>query len=77
MYAAERDDPAIAGYLLAQGACPDVTDFKGDNALMWAAYAGSEECTRLLLSKGFDPDFRNKRGQTPLMKGGACGPTTR
>ncbi|WP_031071354.1 ankyrin repeat domain-containing protein [Streptomyces sp. NRRL WC-3742] len=59
------DDAALAAYLDA-GAPVGLTNDRGDDLLMLAAYHGHAAAVATLLERGADPNRANDRGQTPL-----------
>jgi ankyrin repeat protein len=71
MMAAMVDDPEIARELLRAGAHASIRD--GNNALIFAAYGGSEEIAAMLLDSGVEVDSRDFLGKTPLMAAAGAG----
>ncbi|HET9450366.1 MAG TPA: ankyrin repeat domain-containing protein, partial [Aggregicoccus sp.] len=63
---ARQGDAARLRPLLDAGLPVNLTNEGGNTLLMLAAYAGREQATQLLLSRGADPTRANDRGQTPL-----------
>jgi ankyrin repeat protein len=59
------DAAGLAAYVDA-GVSADLSNEKGDNLLMLAAYHGHLQAVRTLLERGADADRANDRGQTPL-----------
>jgi len=57
--------PAVAKYLISQGADIHAQNFRG-TPLHWAAYYGNLEVARLLISSGADVNAKNKDGETAL-----------
>lgn len=66
MLAAERDRAAAMRMLLKFGASVEAADRSGCTALHFAAAAGSNETTTILLEHGTDPLAMTKRQETPL-----------
>lgn len=66
----QKAEHALACFLLASGANPNVVDRSGASPLMRSAQAGDLEMLNELLSLGADPDFVNDAGVSAL--GLAC-----
>src|SRR5262249_39196197 len=64
MYAALYGDVAYVRALLDAGAEPNIRNYAGATALMWAI--GDAEKVRLLLDRGADVNARSDEGRTPL-----------
>ncbi|MCX7590634.1 MAG: SUMF1/EgtB/PvdO family nonheme iron enzyme [Kiritimatiellae bacterium] len=64
--AAALNRVAVAGYLLHQGAIPDMPTENGFTPLHWAAARDSVEVLQLLLARGANPNYRARAGITPL-----------
>ena len=63
-----KDDLAKVERLIQSGASFEHRYYlEGDSALHRAAYGGSLDVLRFLLSEGFHIDIKNHRGDTPLM----------
>ena len=58
--------PDIAEILLRYGADPDVRDYNGRTALVFAVLTG-DEILNILLENGADPNIPDNDGRTPLM----------
>ena len=67
LVAVEGEDREWIGYLLTQGADPNLTSADGDRPLIAAAREGYEEAADWLMQKGARVDAPNKRGETPLI----------
>jgi hypothetical protein len=61
-----RDTPWM-GYLLQNGADPNIRDRAGETPLMIAARTGFVDGVRVMLAVKADVDLPNSRGETPLM----------
>lgn len=66
MLAAQSDQAAAMRMLLGSGASVEATDRLGRTALHFAAAAGSNEATTILLEHGTDPIVMTKRQENPL-----------
>lgn len=67
MIAAKNDDIAMMGLLLAHGACPQHTDWRGRNLLHWAIELGDGCAARYCLFTGLvDPNATDHNGWTPI-----------
>lgn len=64
---AVADDTEVAVSLLDAGADPNVQDYDGDTALMWAVRNGSLHFVDLLLRHGARLDVQNDRHETAVM----------
>jgi ankyrin repeat protein len=53
--------------LIENGSSLSVVDNDSDNVLMYAALYASEDCMKLLLEKGANPNAKNKLGETALI----------
>ncbi len=74
LFAAIRaNDLTSVGQMLGAGANLAVRDALGDTPLMYAALYGSEECVRMLLDHGADPNKSNDSGATALMRAAGSG----
>jgi ankyrin repeat protein len=60
-------DPEWTGFLLMQGADPNMTGQDGERPLVAAARMGFEEAVEWLLTKGAKVDGTNRRGETALI----------
>lgn len=67
MIAIERRDEDWTGFLLHQGADPNLAARNGDTALITAARAGYAEAIGSLLSMGVKVDAANRSGETALI----------
>ena len=65
---ARRRDSAWLGFLLAQGARPDLRDGEGNTPLLIAATIGFSEGVDTLLKRGANVDLANNTGETPLIR---------
>lgn len=65
--AISRSDETWTGYLLNQGADPNLGGKGGDTPLIAAARVGFAEATRWLLGLGAKVDQPNRMGETPLI----------
>lgn len=61
-----RDTPWM-GFLLQNGADPNIRDRAGETPLMLAARTGFVDGVRVMLAVKADVDLPNSRGETPLM----------
>ncbi|MFN3592862.1 MAG: ankyrin repeat domain-containing protein [Thermaurantiacus sp.] len=61
-----RDTPWM-GFLLQNGADPNIRDRAGETPLMLAARTGFADGVRVMLAVKADVDAPNSRGETPLM----------
>jgi ankyrin repeat protein len=61
-YAVERDDSALAGYLIEQGSAVDCQDREGYAPL----HLASSECLSLLIHAGANIDVKDHQGNSPL-----------
>jgi uncharacterized protein len=61
--------PEVVQLLLEHGANVKASDASGDNALLLTVdvWKGSSDIVSLLLAKGIDPNWQNKKGTTALM----------
>ena len=64
--AARQGDTATFAQALPAGLSANLTNDKGDNLIMLAAYHGHAALVSLLLSHGANPNALNDRGQSPL-----------
>jgi hypothetical protein len=64
---AEAGDAAAVKFLLQRGAVPDFTS-TGDTALHAAVGSNSEECVRLLLEAGANPNQQDVDGCVPMFR---------
>jgi len=64
---ARRRDARWLGFLLNNGADPNVTDKNGDTALIIVSRVGYDEGARTLLANRAKVDSANKLGETPLI----------
>ncbi|MGV9413901.1 ankyrin repeat domain-containing protein [Nocardia sp. NPDC003693] len=64
-FARQGDAAQLAAYLEA-GVPVQLTNARGDNLLMLAAYYGHAAAVDTLLAHGADPNVLNDSGQTPL-----------
>lgn len=62
-----RKDSTWLGFLLGNGADPNVGDDRGETPLLIAARLGWSEGASLLLSQGARVDGMNRLGETPLI----------
>ena len=62
-----RGDPEWTGYLLNQGADPNVAGKGGDTPLIAAARVGFDDAVGWLLGLGAKVDAANRMGETPLI----------
>jgi ankyrin repeat protein len=67
MIAIQDRDSAWTGYLLEQGADPNVADRNGDTPLIHAARGGFVSGVEWLLQKGAAVDEKNRMGETALI----------
>jgi ankyrin repeat protein len=67
MVAIQDRDTAWTGYLLDQGADPNVADRNGDTPLIHAARVGFGTGVEWLLQKGAEVDEKNRMGETALI----------
>jgi ankyrin repeat protein len=65
-YACERNREDIVAYLLECGACIEIKDGDGDTPLIIASKAGFYAMAKFLISKGANPEQRNKNGKRAL-----------
>ncbi len=65
--AIENRDREWAGYLLQQGADPNLASSNGDTPLMVAAKTGSQEIAEWLIGEGAKVDATNRMGETALI----------
>lgn len=65
--ALSRSDRNWTGFLLNEGADPNLPGKDGDTPLIAATRAGFDEAADWLLSKGAKVDGANKMGETPLI----------
>lgn len=65
--AIENRDSEWAGYLLGQGADPDLPLRNGDTPLMTAARLGLQDVTNWLIGAGAKVDDTNKKGESALI----------
>lgn len=65
--AIENRDSVWAGYLLNEGADPNLALSNGDTPLMTAARMGVQEPTQWLISVGAKVDATNRKGETALI----------
>ena len=65
--AIDNRDREWAGYLLQQGADPNLTGKNGETPLLAAARVGSEEIAEWLVGLGAKVDTANRGGETPLI----------
>ena len=65
--ALENRDSEWAGYLLQEGADPNLPLSNGDTPLMTAARMGVQEPAQWLLSRGAKVDATNRKGETALI----------
>ena len=71
----QRQIAAIIRTLLDLGAVPDIKDFEGNTALMWAVRWDNAEAVRLLAAAGADLTVRNHAGESALDLADAEGDT--
>ena len=64
-FAARDCSPEVCRIILDAGAEVDAIDIFGDTALWRAVFAKKSENVALLLSRGADPDRKNKSGVSP------------
>src|SRR5436305_13325597 len=67
MHAAFEGNPASMKLLLEAGADPNLANYRGATALLWAADDLAK--VRLLVDHGAKPDVRTSEGTTPLLAG--------
>jgi ankyrin repeat protein len=67
MVAVQNRDSSWIGYLLNEGADPNVADRNGDTPLIVASRLGSETAVEWLLQSGARVDDKNRMGETPLI----------
>ena len=65
--AIDNRDRQWAGYLLQQGADPNLAGKEGETPLLAAARVGFEEAAEWLISMGAKVDTANRAGETPLI----------
>lgn len=65
--AVTRRDASWTGYLIKEGADPNVANRAGDTPLILAARLGFESAVDWLLQYGADVDARNRMGETALI----------
>jgi uncharacterized protein len=65
--AINRSDPNWTGFLLNEGADPNLPGSGGDTPLISAARVGFEDAAEWLLGKGAKVDGTNRMGETPLI----------
>lgn len=65
--AIENRDAEWAGYLLGQGADPNMSLSTGDTPLMTAARLGLQDVAQWLISVGADVNVTNKKGESALI----------
>lgn len=63
--AREGDAETLSAYIDA-GISPELTNERGDDFLMLAAYNGNLPVVRMLIARGVNVNKLNDRGQTPL-----------
>lgn len=63
---ARTGDAATLERYIDAGVSPELTNERGDDFLMLAAYNGNTETVQMLVGKGVDVNKLNDRGQTPL-----------
>ncbi|MET9492760.1 ankyrin repeat domain-containing protein [Nocardia sp. NPDC006630] len=63
---ARAGDAEKLGAYIDAGVPVNLTNARGDNLLMLAAYYGHEAAVVTLLAHGADPNITNAAGQTPL-----------
>src|SRR5438270_837697 len=78
MHAAFEGSPASMKLLLEAGADPNLANYRGATALLWAVDDLAK--VRLLVDHGAKPDVRTSEGTTPLLAGAmfrGCTPVLR
>ncbi|MGQ5702156.1 ankyrin repeat domain-containing protein [Sandaracinobacteroides sp. A072] len=68
LIAIKRRDPPWIGFLLQNGADPNLPDREGNTPLIVSAMGGFSDGVRLLLAGKAQVDMANSRGETPLIK---------
>jgi ankyrin repeat protein len=63
----DREDETWTGFLLTQGADPNLPGRGGDTPLIAASRVGFESAIEWLISKGAKVDGANRMGETPLI----------
>ncbi len=63
-----RSDIAWVGFLIGEGADPNVRDREGATPLLLAATTGFEDGVRVLIAARAQVDLANRLGETPLLK---------
>ena len=66
-FAAQNNHAELAALLLANGASTSIVDLHGNTPLWRAVFScrGAEECIKVLLEAGADPDQPNNHGVSP------------
>ena len=58
--------PATVEHLIGHGTNVNFQDWEGNTPLIYAANAGNQFATRLLLEAGADPNLRNREGESAI-----------
>lgn len=73
IHASKNGDVGLVRAMIAEGLDVKSSDFEGNTALLFAAYAGHEDVARLLLDAGALVDAKSTEPLTPLLASAAAG----